>query len=194
MSSCASNVSCTPDVIGDVTSTQSRSNFEIDISPSIFQLESRSELKMSGMLVAILLVYSTSGVTSGKKSLLRPQNGGHSENFIKWNAASFWPQMWKEMMPNDAKKVFSWWWRHRWRYRVASKSALYIHDGLGEARSGSKWQGQSLVNTCMRIYRNGLSILYMPKEDLNKRQHFSEIASPRSTSQAYWVTLVFKWP
>ena len=24
------------------------------------------------------------------------------------------------------RKVFSWWWRHRWRHRVASKSALYI--------------------------------------------------------------------
>ena len=35
MSSCASYVSRTHDVIDDVTRSQSRSNFEIDISPSI---------------------------------------------------------------------------------------------------------------------------------------------------------------
>ena len=37
MSSCASYVSCTHDVIDEVTRSQSRSNFEIDISPSIFE-------------------------------------------------------------------------------------------------------------------------------------------------------------
>ena len=36
MSSCASYVSRTHDVIDDVSRSQSRSNFEIDISPSIF--------------------------------------------------------------------------------------------------------------------------------------------------------------
>ena len=41
------------------------------------------KLKMSEMLMAIFLVYSTSGITSGKKSLSRAQDGGHSENF--WN-------------------------------------------------------------------------------------------------------------
>ena len=43
MSSCASYVSHTHDVIDDVTWSQSRSNFEIDISPSIFVLEHRSK-------------------------------------------------------------------------------------------------------------------------------------------------------
>ena len=38
------------------------------------------KLKMSKMLMAICLVYSTSGITSGKKSLLG-SNGGHFENF-----------------------------------------------------------------------------------------------------------------
>ena len=41
MSSCASYVSRTHGVIDDVTRSQSRSNFEIDISPSIFELERR---------------------------------------------------------------------------------------------------------------------------------------------------------
>ena len=68
MSSCASYVSHTHDVIDDVTRSQSRSNFESDISPSIFELQRRSKLKMSEMLMAIFLVYSTSGITSGKKN------------------------------------------------------------------------------------------------------------------------------
>ena len=43
MSSCVSYVSRTHDVIDDVTRSQKRSNFEIDISPSIFELERRSK-------------------------------------------------------------------------------------------------------------------------------------------------------
>ena len=42
MPSCASYVSRTHDVIDDVTRSQSRSNFEIDISPSILELQRRS--------------------------------------------------------------------------------------------------------------------------------------------------------
>ena len=41
MSSCASYVSCNHDVLDDATRSQSRSNFEIDISQSIFELERR---------------------------------------------------------------------------------------------------------------------------------------------------------
>ena len=48
MSSCASYVSRTHDVIDDVTRSQSRSNFEIDISPSIFELERRSKAQNDG--------------------------------------------------------------------------------------------------------------------------------------------------
>ena len=48
MSSCASYVSRTHDVIGDVTRSQSRSNFESDISPSIFELERWSKAQNVG--------------------------------------------------------------------------------------------------------------------------------------------------
>ena len=83
------------------------------------------KLKMSEMLMAIFLVYSTSGITSGKKfvasSKWRPfwkfWNIKHSFNLTSDMKRS------SQIMP---KKVFSWWWRHRWRHRVASKSALYI--------------------------------------------------------------------
>ena len=55
------------DIIGDVTRSQSGSNFEIDITPSIVELGVDQKLKMLEMLMAIFLVYSTSGITSGKK-------------------------------------------------------------------------------------------------------------------------------
>ena len=48
MSSCASYVSRTHDVIDDVTRLQSRSNFESDISPSIFELERWSKAQNVG--------------------------------------------------------------------------------------------------------------------------------------------------
>ena len=48
MSSCASYISRTHDVINDVTRSQSRSNFESDISPSIFELESLSKAQNVG--------------------------------------------------------------------------------------------------------------------------------------------------
>ena len=83
------------------------------------------KLKMSAMLMAIFLVYSTSGITSGKKvcrelkivAILKIWNIKHSFNLTSDMERS------SEIM---TKQVFSWWWRHRWRHRVASKSALYI--------------------------------------------------------------------
>ena len=81
--------------------------------------------KMSEILMAIFLVYSPSGITSGKKvcpelkmtAILKFWNIKHSFNLTSDTKIS------SQIMP---KKVFSWWWRHRWRHRVASKSALYI--------------------------------------------------------------------
>ena len=64
------------------------------------------KLKMSEMLMAIFLVYSTSGITSGKKSLSRAQNGGHFENFEILNTASIWPQMWKDRPKVCQKSIF----------------------------------------------------------------------------------------
>ena len=63
-------------------------------------------LKMSEMLMAILLVYSTPGITSGKKSFSRAQNGGHFENFEILNTASIRPQIWKDRSKLCQKKYF----------------------------------------------------------------------------------------
>ena len=121
------------------------------------------KLKMSEMLMAILLVYSNSGINSGKKSLSRAQNGGHFENFEILNIASIWPPIWKDR-PKLKKKVFygdvviddvtGW------------PQSFSLYSCLGEVDSGSKLQGQCLVNKCQ--YHNWLSMLYMPKNDLNE--------------------------
>ena len=64
------------------------------------------KLKISEMLMAIFLVYSPSGITSGKKSLSRAQKGGHFENFEILNTASIWPQIWKDRPKLWKKKYF----------------------------------------------------------------------------------------
>ena len=64
------------------------------------------KLKMSEMLMAIFLVYSNSGITSGKTSLSRAQNGGHFENFEIFNTALIWPQIWKDRIKLCQKKFF----------------------------------------------------------------------------------------
>ena len=106
MSSCASYVSHTHDVIDDVTRPQSRSNFESDISPSIFKLERRSKAQN---------VENAHGYLSGLfnfrynfryKSLSRAQNSGHFENFETLNTASIWPQIWKDHPKLCQKKDF----------------------------------------------------------------------------------------
>ena len=118
----SSYVSRTHDVIDDVTRSQSRSNFEIDISPSICELERRSKAQNIGNANGYL-----SGIFNFRchfrwKSLSRAQNDGHFENFEILNADSIWPQIWKDCPKTCHKKYFSRWWRHR----VAEKSAFYI--------------------------------------------------------------------
>ena len=88
MSSCASYVSHTHDVIDDVTRSQSRSNFEIDISPSILAPERRSKAQNIGNANGYL-----SGIFNLRyhfrcKSLSQAQNGGHFETFEILNTAS----------------------------------------------------------------------------------------------------------
>ena len=64
------------------------------------------KLKMSEMLMAIFLVYSTSGITSGKTSLSRAQNSGHFENFEIFYTTSIWPQIWKDRPKLCQRKYF----------------------------------------------------------------------------------------
>ena len=121
-------------------------------------------LKMSEMLMAIVLVYSTSGITYGKKSLSRAQNGGHFRNFEILNTASIWLQIWKDRPKLCQESIFM-----MMTSSMASQGGLKVSlciPCLGEIDSGSKLQGQCLVNKCQ--YHNCLSRFYMPKSDLNE--------------------------
>ena len=142
MTICASYVSRTHDVIGDVTRSQSRSNFEIDISPSIFELERRSKAQNVVNNHGYLLGIFNFRYNIRYKSLSRPEHDGHFENFEILNKAAIWPQIWKDRPKLCQIKYFSWWWRHRWRRRVASKFPLIFMFSRG------KLQGQWLVNKC----------------------------------------------
>ena len=81
MSSCASYVSGTHDVIDDVTRWQRRSKFEIDISPSIFELERRSKAQNVGNANGFLSDIFNLQYNFWWKSLSRAQNGVHFLNF-----------------------------------------------------------------------------------------------------------------
>ena len=106
MSSCASYVSHTHDVIDDVTRSQSRPNFEIDISPSIFELQRRSKAQNVGNAHGYLSGLFNFRYNFRWKSLSRVQNGGHFENFEILNIASIWPQIWKDRPKLCNKKYF----------------------------------------------------------------------------------------
>ena len=58
---------CIHDVIDDVTRSQSRSNFEIHISPSILELQRRSKAQNVGNAHGYLSVIFNFGIISGKK-------------------------------------------------------------------------------------------------------------------------------
>ena len=106
MSSCASYVSRTHDVIDDVTRSQSRSNFESDISPSIFELERRSKAQNVGNAHGYLSGLFNFRYNFRRKSLSPAQNRGHFENFEILNTASIWPQIWKDRPKLCQKKKY----------------------------------------------------------------------------------------
>ena len=83
------------------------------------------KIKMSEMPMAIFLEYSTSGITSGKK-VCRELKMAAILKISKYQTQLQFHLKYKKIVPNYAKKVFSWWWRHRWRRRVASKSVLCV--------------------------------------------------------------------
>ena len=106
MSSCASCISHTHDVIDDVTRSQSGSNFEIDISPSTFELQRRSKAQNVGNAHGYLSGIFNFRYNFRSKSLSRAQNGGHFENFEILNTASIWPKTWKDRPKLCKKKYF----------------------------------------------------------------------------------------
>ena len=83
------------------------------------------KLKMSEMHLDIFLVYSTSSITSGK-NVWSELKMAVILKVLNYRTQLQFDLRYEKIVANYAKKVFSWQWRHRWRHRVASKSALYI--------------------------------------------------------------------
>ena len=141
----------------------------MDISRQYLSYSVDQKLKMSEMLMTIFLVYSTSGITSGKKSLSRSKwwpfwkflNIKHSFNLTsdKKRSSQILPK--KFFCGDDVIDDVTGW-----------PQSFSLYSCLGEVGSGSKLQGQCLVNKCQ--YRNCLSRLYMPKDDLSEL-HFSRL-------------------
>ena len=147
MSSCASYVSRTHDVTDDVSRSQSGSNFKIAIFPSIFELEHRSKAQNSEMLMAILLVCSTSGITSIKKFVVTPPfwkfwNITHSFNFTSDMKRESQIMQKKYVYDDDVIDDVTGW-----------HESCPLYSCLGEVGSGNKLQGQCLVNKCEYRHR-----------------------------------------
>ena len=82
------------------------------------------KLKMSEMLMAIFLVYSTSGKTSGKKSL----SGSKWRPFWKfWNYKHSFDLRYEKIVPNYAKKSFFMVMTSSMTSQGGLKVSLYIH-------------------------------------------------------------------
>ena len=120
------------------------------------------KLKMSEMLMAIFLVYSTSGITSGEKCL----------SSSKWRLFwKFWNIKHSFNLTSDMKRSSQIMPKKCYGDDVIDDvtglpQSFFLYSCLGEFGSGSKLQGQCLVNKCQ--YHNCLSELYMPKDDLNE--------------------------
>ena len=121
------------------------------------------KLKMSETLMAIFLVYSTSGITSGEKVCCE-LNMAAILKIFKYYTQLQSDLKYKKIVPNYAKKFF-------YGDDVIDDvtrwpKSFSLYSCLGEVGSGSKLQGQCLVNKCQ--YHNCLSRLCMPKNELNE--------------------------
>ena len=113
--------------------------------------------------MAIFLVYSTSGITSGEK-VCRELKMVAILKILKYQTQLQFDLRYEKIFPNYAKKVLhgddviddvtGW------------PQSFPLYSCLGEVDCSSKLQGQCLANKCK--YHNCLSRLYMPKDDLNE--------------------------
>ena len=169
------------DVIDDVTRSQSRSNFEISISQTIFELERRSKAQNIGNANGYLFGIFNFRYNFRWKGLSRAQNGGHFENFDISSTASIWPQIWKDRSKLYKKKFFM-----VMASSMTSQSSLkvshYIHVWERLAPGASCKDNVSSVNANIIIVFLG----YTCQKTISMNNTFRNCRSniQRSTSQA----------
>ena len=115
------------------------------------------------------LSYSVDRITSDKKKFVSLKMAAIFK-ILKYETQLQFDLRYEKILPNYANKVFygddviddvtGW------------PQSFSLYSCSGEVGSGSKLQGQCLVNKCQ--YHNCLSRLYMPKDDLNEL-HFSRL-------------------
>ena len=156
-SSCASYVSRTHDAIDHKVGQI----LKLIYLRQYFSQSVDQKFKLSEIVMAILVVYSTSGITSGKKVC---------RDLKMATILNIWNIKYSYNLTSDIKRPS----------QIMPKEYFYgddvIDDVTGWAQSfppysclvevvsGSKMQGQRLVNKCK--YRNRLSRLFMWKENL----------------------------
>ena len=155
------------DVTDDVTKSQGNSNFKITMYPSIFQIEHGSKAQSIGKAQGWLPCWYIKLPVSlpAKKKNCRDFKMTTISKILKFHTQLQFDLRYEKIVPNYTKKgifhgddviddVTGW------------PEICPLYSSLGEVGSGSKLQGQCLVNICE--YHNRLCRLYLPKEDLNE--------------------------
>ena len=116
--------------------------------------------------MAIFLVYSTSGITSGEKACRELKMVAILKN-LKYKSQLQFDLRYEKIIRNYAQSFFhgddviddfTWW--------PQSFPLYYVYERLAAAASCKSNKSQCLVNKCK--YHNCLFRLYMPKDDLNE--------------------------
>ena len=140
--------------------SQSRSNVEIDISPPIFELERRSKIQNIGITYGYLAGTFNFWYNIQWKSCRNLKIATILKILKYWTHLQF-DHRYEKTVPNYVGKVFFIVMTSSMTSKGGLKFFLHIHVEVG---SGSKLQGQGLVNKCKYRYR--LSRLYMSKENI----------------------------
>ena len=104
--------------------------------------------------MAIFLVYSTSSTTSGKKVCRELKMAAILKILNYWTQLQF-DLRYEKIVPNYVKKVFSWWWRHRWRHREASnRPSIFLYKwNKIFMKTRNREKISSLNSLCVSIMR-----------------------------------------
>ena len=114
--------------------------------------------------MAIFLMYSTSGITSGEKTCRELKMAAILDS-LKYQTQLQSDLRHEKIAPNYDKKSFF----HGDGIIddvTGRPQSFLLYSCLGEVGPGSKLQEQCLVNKCK--YHNYLSMLYKPKHDFNE--------------------------
>ena len=83
------------------------------------------------MLLAIFLVYSIFGITSAEK-VCRELKMTAILKILRYQSQPQFDLRYENIVPNYVIKIFSWWWRHRWRQSHGRLKVSPLYSFLNE--------------------------------------------------------------